>query len=159
MLKVTIITWVINAIVENICSRISRRALSISHIRTLVDRKIAWQPSGIVSIVDYHPVENRRVFVVEHRPPRKQAKSRQIIGLRMTYFLRYTNARTSVMKRIVVFLRVSTLCNHVGNSTIAWKDNSGSRCHRVFFHYRFGQKRFIFFAVPCLASCIHVMEL
>lgn len=60
------------AIVENIRSRISRRVLSIHVIShrdaTLVDRRIFWQLSGIGNIVDYHPVENRRVFVARASP-------------------------------------------------------------------------------------------
>lgn len=59
------------------------------------------------------------------------------------------------------YLLYPGLCNRIGNTTIAWKDNSDSRCHRVFFHYRFGQERFIFLAALriYLASCSRVIGL
>lgn len=61
-------------IVENIRSRISRRVyyLSIRDIShrdaTFVDRRIFWQLSRIGNIVNYHPVENRCVFVARASP-------------------------------------------------------------------------------------------
>lgn len=58
-------------------------------------------------------------------------------------------------RRIVIFLRISTLTwpmqPRVGNTTVGWKDDN--RCHRVFFHYCVsGRKRFIFLAVPRISG-------
>lgn len=117
------------AIVENTRSRISpsaratyRPAISRS---ALADGSILWQLSGIENVVDYHPTENRRVFVARasDSPPRKQARSRQVIRLRLTYFPRaaYKRAYFAAV-RIVVFLRASlptnpTYATAFGNTT------------------------------------------
>lgn len=62
------------AIVEKVSVQrfCGRRHLSICDISrrdaTLVDRRMPWQLSEIGNVLDYHPVENCRVFVARASP-------------------------------------------------------------------------------------------
>lgn len=93
------------AIVENIHSRILRRALI--DLWYLTSRcNSCRQKNTLATFRNWkHRGLSFRLRIVvfslqEHRPPRKQTKSRQIIRLRLTYFQRQcTNVRTSMRRQ------------------------------------------------------------
>jgi len=155
MLKIAITSWVINGYHWKYPFKdFAKSNIDSWYLTSGCDSWIeglSWQLSGIGNIVDYHPVENRRVFVARASPT---TETGEIAPNHWTS----TDLFSAAVYKRAYFCDGTDCCfpSHISLAWsmqphwqyhIAWKDNSDSRCHRVFFHYRFGQKRFIFLAV------------
>jgi len=137
MLKTAIILWVINDyhrkyLFKDFTKSIIYRSWYLSSdcepCDSRRDRKIPWQLSGIGNILDYHPVENRRVFVARASPTTERV---EITPNHTTS----TDLFSAIIYRRMYFcngadccfpshIHSNLICNHVGNTTIVWKDNS-----------------------------------
>lgn len=128
---------------------------------TLVDRRIPWQLSGIGNIVDYHSGWESSCFrckSIAHRGSRQnRAKSFDSDWPIFSGSVRTCALLWDDRRRIVVFLRISTLTwpmqprwqHHYRLE--GWQPMPPS----VFPLPCFGQKRFIFLAVPRISGILY----
>lgn len=157
-------------IVENISVQgfRGRRYLSIRDIScrdaTLVDRRMSWQLSGIGNVLDYHPVENCRVFVARASPTAETERNRaKSFDLDWPIFSSSVQTRALSARQETDCCFLSHICSNLTYAialatplSVGRMTTDATECFSI--TVCFGQKRFIFLAILriYLASCILV---